>query len=564
MEYIVFFVFALILILLLLIKGQLDYQKEQKRFVESLYFDYGKPLKKEYNKERFANIPRYFEKHKNEFYIDDITWNDLNMDEVFWQMNSTLSAAGEEYLYHTLRTPSFHQDKLNQKEEQIAYFSTHEDERVKCQFLFHRLGNTGKYSLYDYLDYLDLLGERKNGKHYLAFLLVLIGIAVLFVYLPLGLAVLACVFVVNILSYFKVKNEIDPYITSFSYIFRLIDMVDKLRKIKLPILEEEWNELDSAYHKLARFKRGSFWLMSPGRISATGNPLELLLDYLRMAFHFDLIQFNKMLGELRKHIDDIDRMITIIGHVETVIAIGAFRKLHRCVCQPVFITEKCIRAKNMYHPLITNPVKNDMDTDRSVLITGSNASGKSTFLKTVALNSILAQTIHTALADRYETTLFRICSSMTLRDDIEGGNSYYMVEIKALKRILDEVKKEGAPVLCFVDEVLRGTNTVERIAASAQILKSLCAEKCLCFAATHDIELTHLLEKDYANYHFKEEIADNDISFSYKILNGRAQTRNAIKLLSIMGYDKTIVDKAEKLAADFLINGNWAEGCLDE
>ena len=108
-----------------------------------------------------------------------------------------------------------------------------------------------------------------------------------------------------------------------------------------------------------------------------------------------------------------------------------------------------------------------------------------------------------------------------------------------------------------MDEVLRGTNTVERIAASAQILKSLCTGKSLCFAATHDIELTHILEDFYANYHFEEEIEEDDIFFSYKIMKGRATTRNAIKLLGIMGYDQKIVLEAEKMASDFLEKGNW-------
>lgn len=132
-----------------------------------------------------------------------------------------------------------------------------------------------------------------------------------------------------------------------------------------------------------------------------------------------------------------------------------------------------------------------------------------------------------------------------------------MVEIKAIKRILDLCKEEGAPVLCFVDEVLRGTNTVERIAASSQILLSLSGNNCMCFAATHDIELTHLLEEIYRNYHFTEEIQKDDISFTYKIIEGRAASRNAIRLLGIMGYDSSIIQKAEKMAADFSAAGVW-------
>ena len=130
-------------------------------------------------------------------------------------------------------------------------------------------------------------------------------------------------------------------------------------------------------------------------------------------------------------------------------------------------------------------------------MTGSNASGKSTFLKTAALQAILAQTVHTVLAKEYEASYFRVFSSMALRDDLVGEESYYMVEIRSLKRILDRMVEE-VPLFCCVDEVLRGTNTVERIAASSQILLRMAQERLLCFAATHDIELTYLLRASTA------------------------------------------------------------------
>ena len=207
--------------------------------------------------------------------------------------------------------------------------------------------------------------------------------------------------------------------------------------------------------------------------------------------------------------------------------------------------------------MIQEPVKNSISTDRGVLLTGSNASGKSTFLKTMALNAILAQTIHTCLAGCYEAPFFRVLSSMALRDDLGSGESYYIVEIKSLKRILDASAGEDVPLLCFVDEVLRGTNTVERIAASTQILKSLSGRNILCFAATHDIELTELLKEEYNNYHFEEEIRDGDIFFNYKLMSGKATTRNAIKLLELMGYDEKIIQEAVGQAEHFIRTGSW-------
>lgn len=557
MEYIIFAAVLLSIILLFMLKGLWDYKKEEKKFIAELYSDYGILPQKSYQPERLESISHYFEKHKTGFYIDDITWNDLNMDEIFRQMDYTMSAAGEEFLYHMLRTPAYTKEELNRTEELITFFREHEKERVVCQVLLAKLGRTGKFSIYDYLEYLDDLGERSNRQHYLSFGLVIAGILILFINLPLGLCAMAGVFTVNILSYFKVKNEIDPYITSFAYIFRLLHTVEHFPGEKISVLSEESRILNESLHQFARFKRGSFLLMSPGRMSASSNLIDIMFDYLRMLFHLDLIQFNRMLREVRNHTEDIDAMLTIIGRIDAVIAAGAFREGNPGCCIPEITDTPVIKAVNLYHPLLKEPVKNDIEETGSVLITGSNASGKSTFLKAVALNVILAQTIHTCMADSFHMGIFRVCSSMTLRDDIQGGDSYYMVEIKALKRILDAGKEPGAPLLCFVDEVLRGTNTVERIAASAQILKSLCGENCICFAATHDIELTHLLDGIYTNYHFEEEIREDDIVFNYRLLSGRATTRNAIKLLNIMGYDEKIVKEAEKMASDFLEKGNW-------
>ena len=201
----------------------------------------------------------------------------------------------------------------------------------------------------------------------------------------------------------------------------------------------------------------------------------------------------------------------------------------------------------------------------------------------VAVNAILAQTIHTCAANAYRAPFFSIYSSMSLRDNLEngesyyiveikalkriltsmalrdnlaGGESYYMVEIRSLKRILEECEKPE-PVLCIVDEVLRGTNTVERIAATTQILKSLANQHFMCFAATHDIELTELLKDEYHNYHFEEEIKEGDISFNYKLLKGKATTRNAIRLLEIMGYDEEIIRHATRQAEHFIEFGVW-------
>jgi DNA mismatch repair ATPase MutS len=105
--------------------------------------------------------------------------------------------------------------------------------------------------------------------------------------------------------------------------------------------------------------------------------------------------------------------------------------------------------------------------------------------------------------------------------------------------------------------VLRGTNTIERIAASSQILKSLSAANVLSFAATHDIELSYILERIYTNWHFEEEIQEHDVVFNFHLKTGRATTRNAIKLLEVLDYDPAIVEGAREAAARFEQTGEW-------
>ena len=238
MEYLIFAAAMVCFIVLMMLKSFLDYKKSEKRFVQKLYKEYGTLPQKEYKPEQFENISHYFLKHKEGYYVDDITWNDLNMDEIFKQLNNTFSSAGEEYLYHILRTPCLEEEELLKREGIISWFQNHSDERVSYQFIFSRLGKCGKFSIYDYLDYLDQLGERSNLKHYLAIAGILGSILLLFVNIPIGLVALVCILIYNNLSYFKIKNEIDPYVTSFAYIFRLLDAVGELAKKRVAILEK--------------------------------------------------------------------------------------------------------------------------------------------------------------------------------------------------------------------------------------------------------------------------------------------------------------------------------------
>ena len=560
MEFVVFAGVLLLLFIFMILQELVQVKNQEKLFRRSLRENYGKEIQKEYSLERFARLGSYLERHQEEKQLDDITWNDLGMDEIFRQIDRTYSAAGEEYLYYTLRNIFCGREALEHLEEVVTWLDGQEDTRVRIQLLMKRLGHLGKYSLYDYLDNLDYLGDRSNRKILVGNLLYLPFAGLLFVQPAVGSIGIGVCMLWHILTYFREKKVIEPYIVSFAYVLRLVDVCEELEKQKIPVYEKELGELRKALKSLRELRRGSYWVMAGNQGQIGGNPLDILSDYLRMILHLDILQFNCMLQKLRKKTGQVEIMLGITGYLDMAVAIGGFRRSLEGYCIPELEEETkktFIDMENGWHPLLSHPVKNSIRADRGVLLTGSNASGKSTFLKMVAVNAVLAQTIHTCTAESYHAPIFRIFSSMALRDSIENGESYYIVEIRSLKRILDVAEERKSPVLCFVDEVLRGTNTVERIAAATQILIHLAESGALGFAATHDIEMTELLKEQYDNYHFEEVIKDGDIMFPYQLLSGKASTRNAIRLLQMMGYDEEIIRKASGQAEYFLITGKW-------
>ena len=129
---------------------------------------------------------------------------------------------------------------------------------------------------------------------------------------------------------------------------------------------------------------------------------------------------------------------------------------------------------------------------------------------------------------------------MAVKDDLMAGESYFIREIRYLRRILDSLDSDKTTI-CAIDEILRGTNTGERIRASRAILEYLKDRNCISLVATHDRELTELLKEDYDNYHFSEEIGEHDIVFNYRIIEGPASSQNAVKLLEFAGFPKEII-----------------------
>ena len=543
-------------IVIAFVLGLRDKLNARKYLNAKLIKNYGNPPAREYKADDLDHVTGYFKNHPEEAQIDDITWNDLGMDGVYKRLNYCLSAAGEEYLYYLLRSPR-QTDDFKSFEDQVSFLKENDEDRRKIQTVFWEIGNNSRYSIYDYIDYLENISSVSNTMHFVMLVLILAAIGFCFVNFALGFIALAILMLVQIVSYFRIKSDITPYLVTYGYVMRVIKSIDKFSGIRAEVFSDDIRQLTGISKEFSSFKAGSSILLTSTQTNSSGNPIDLIMDYLRMVTHVDLIKFNQMYKQLMSKRDRLDKILEITGRIETEVSVACFRaSFENGYTIPEFTGDSYV-GKELYHPLIEGAVKNTVEADRGVLLTGSNASGKSTFLKTCAINTILAQSIHTVLGTEYRAPFYRIYSSMALKDDISLGESYYIVEIKSIKRIVDESMTAGNKVLCFVDEVLRGTNTVERIAASTQILKSLMANGVQCFAATHDIELTSLLKDAYEMYHFEGDVTDNDVKFDYKLKDGPATTRNAIMLLKVLGYDENIVENAQKMADGFLESGTW-------
>ena len=180
------------------------------------------------------------------------------------------------------------------------------------------------------------------------------------------------------------------------------------------------------------------------------------------------------------------------------------------------------------------------------MITGSNMSGKSTFLRTLAINSILAQTIYTCFADEFISPILKQFSSIRIDDNLFDGKSYYFQEVNIMGSLLEQVESPHQN-LFILDEVFKGTNTIERIASGKAILSYLNRKENIVVVSTHDIELADMLDNEYDLYHFTETVEKNELHFDHSIKAGQLRTRNAIKILELSNYPVDVIREARQI-----------------
>jgi DNA mismatch repair ATPase MutS len=549
MNYTTYFILiALIMIVALIISNIRANKKLKLRLIDS----FGKiPNQKKYEFESIGSYHRYKTANLGNFdAIDNITWDDLDMDLLFKRINSCLTSVGEEYLYDALHSVQSEEDILLKRESIISYLEQNPEDRLKLQM---NLAKAGKYN-YNGLVSFIFNAEAKTLKYdFIYNILTLIPLLCIFLTLVNTQAGILCLILSSIINgavYYSAKSKMERELSAISYFSSVLQCLHKIFKTK-------------DYEEVPFFSelKESFIIFKPLRTKISNilqkdfSDMAVFAEYIKIIFLTDIRNYNKAMRRILKYTHEFHALYKCFGEIDTAICVLSFRKSLPFYCSPVFHNENSIGFEDIYHPLLSDPVTNSGKISNNSIITGSNASGKSTFIKALALNGILAQTIHTCAAKEFNLRFSLIITSMAVRDNISTGDSYFITEIKSLKRILDKV--QSTPCTCFVDEILKGTNTIERIAASSAVLKYLSNKDCLCITASHDIELTHILKNEYDNYHFREHITDDGIHFDYKLKQGPSQTRNAIKLLHYMNFDSQIVEAAEKSVDKFIDSKTW-------
>lgn len=475
-----------------------------------------------------AQYRAYRDHYNKQSFIDDKTWSDLNMDTLFHKINFNFTAIGEMRLYATLRGMF----KVNQT-SLINMFKDNKVFRLNVSYILSKIGKN-VYPLFPD----QMLPSKRNILLMFCPLLPFIGFAFIFLIPSNGILICLTFMILNAILSFKLKKSYDQDLKSIFYTANVIKQSQALSKIEsTPAIS-----VDFTHFKASRRFSGLL-----ARVESQ-DMVSSIIMFIKLVFMIDYVLFHLIQRSYFKYQEEVMACYDYISILDNHYSIAMYQHTLTHYCYPKINNNiNGLQTKSIIHPLLDeeNAIANTIDISNHILLTGSNASGKSTFMKAVALNLILAQSIQTATAHSFIYQPGYVMTSMANADDVLSGDSYFMSELKSIRRLFNTYQCNK--IYCFIDEIFKGTNTTERIAASESVLSFLDNQKAYhVIAATHDVELSILLENTYNNYHFNESIQENSIFFDYKIKPGKANTRNAIELLRITQFPIDIYQRAQQ------------------
>ena len=500
----------------------------------------------------FEYIESYFRKkdHSRAFQIlSDKTCNDLDFQELFMFSDRTNSKVGQQYLYNKLRNIPADSTENIKNERLVDELTNNSDFRVTVQSQLSKLNDRDVY----YIATLFQDEILQPPKWYfivplLSFTSVLSFIMVFFN--PVFFLVLLGLSIINIVIHFWNKKNLYNYFSSIPQLSKLNGVAqelfknDNLKQIN-PDLMKSTSVLSKVNSRMSVFNLDSR-LQSDQQMFFWA-----IMELVKIVFLLEPLFLFRTLKRIDTQRTEIEDVFLFVGEIDAIVSIASLRKGLNNYCTPRIIDgQKRLFAQEVYHPLIENCVKNNLKVnDKSILLTGSNMSGKTSFIRTIAINVITGLTINTCFAEHFSMPRVRVFSAIRISDDLMNDRSYYFEEVMTIKEMIDK-SKAGNLNLFLLDEIFKGTNTVERISAGKAVLSLLNEDNNIVFVSTHDIELADLLKNEYDLYHFSEIVDHKTVDFDYKLKEGKLKNRNAIRILQINDYPESIIKEAFEISEE--------------
>ena len=494
-------------------------------------------------------IADFFLSHPPPASLDDRTLDDLMLDQVFAHLDRTESSVGQQLLYHRLRSAPAPRS-LQAFEALIVRATADVDRREQAQMALARLRDPSGCFVHRLArpDALDRRWWHIVFPLWSAAIVLMLALSIVW---PMLLVVVVFVFGANLAIRIATGKRVGAEIVWFRQVGPLLSAARALESVGTGETSAITGSLTANLAALRRLGWIARWVSRDPL--TTGELAGAALEYLNLLLLMDVNALYFAGRELQSGAAALVGVIEVVGDIDAAIAVGSLRAGTARWTRPRLVAPGASSAfVDLYHPLVAEPVSNSIAVapPHGVLITGSNMSGKSTFLRAVGVNVVLAQSVHTCCAASYEAPVYCVRSCIGRADDLMAGKSYYLVEVESVLALV-RAGELAQPHLFIFDELFRGTNAVERIAAAEAVLGALIAggKPHVVLAATHDGELVELLRDSYVVCHFGDAVGPNGLVFDYQLTSGPATSRNAIALLELSGAPAALVAKALARAA---------------
>lgn len=480
--------------------------------------------------------------------ISDTTAKDMDFEELFMFLDRTNSKIGQQFFYETLRTIPKDQTRVLQFEEIIGFLDTNPKIKEATLLELSKLNENRAYFIQSLVFNKHI---EKPSWFWIIPLLSVFSIAnlVLSIFYPIYLLLFLLILAINFIFHYWNKKNVISYSNSIPQLLVLNGIVHNL--LRLGVILQGVQQVRKSHETINRLSKAAIFFRIESKINnEMGQFGEFILELVKAAFLLEPILVFKVIRDVNMKRSDISILLRAAAQVDVAISIASLREALPYYSLPqISIEQNSFCANEIYHPLIEDPIANTMDLThgKSVLISGSNMSGKTTFIRTVGINCILSQTINTACARQFIIPRLKVHSAIRFSDDLFNETSYYFQEVKTIKKMIDERESQDQNIF-LLDEIFKGTNTVERIASGKAVLSYLSQNSNLVLVSTHDLELIDLLAESYNYYHFSESVENGTLSFDYKLRTGKLNNTNAIKILEVNKFPTKITSEAKKLA----------------